>query len=118
MNASRRPISVLVIACLYLAVGCIGFVFHFRELRHPDGLSVELTEILAVVAGVFMLRGRNWARWLALVWMAFHVVLSAFGAFRELAIHAIIFAGIAWLLFRADAKRYFRSSDSQANRGT
>lgn len=111
MNETRRPISVLVIACLYLAVGCIGFVFHFRELRHPDGVSIELTEGLAILAGVFMLRGKNWARWLALAWMAFHVILSAFGAFRELAMHTIIFAGIAWLLFRADARRYFRGAE-------
>lgn len=110
MNATRRPISVLVIACLYLAVGCIGFVFHFRELRHPDGIWIALTEILAIIAGAFMLLGKNWARWLALAWMAFHVVLSAFGAFRELAVHSIIFVAIAWLLFRTDARDYFRSA--------
>lgn len=110
MNATRRPISVLVVACLFLAVGCIGFVFHFRELGHPDGIWVELTEMLAIIAGTFMLLGKNWARWLALAWMAFHVVLSAFGAFRGLAVHSIIFAAIAWLLFRTDARDYFRSA--------
>ena len=35
---------------------------------------------LAIVCGVFLLRGHNWARWLALAWIAFHVVLSAFHA--------------------------------------
>jgi hypothetical protein len=64
------------LAILYLVVGIIGFAYHFPELRagHPDAIWIELTEFLAIVAGVFMLLGRNWARWLALAWIAFHVV--------------------------------------------
>lgn len=89
-------------------------MFHFQELRQPDGVWIEITEALAILAGAFMLRGRNWARWLALAWMAFHVAIS-FGAVREFAIHCVIFAGIAWLLFRADARQYFhRSEEAQA----
>ena len=37
----------------------------------------------AVVAGIFMLKGRSWARWLALVWIASHVVISAFHPLHE-----------------------------------
>jgi hypothetical protein len=107
MNFGKRPVSILVLACVYLAVGSIGFVFHFRDLRQPDGLGIEVTELLAILAGAFMLRGRNWARWLALAWMAFHVALSAFGVLRELAIHTLILVVIAWILFRPEARRYF-----------
>src|SRR6185312_4871808 len=107
MNAVRRPVPVLVVACLFLAVGIIGAVYHIHDLRQPDGISIEITEILAIVAGAFMLRGSNWARWLALAWMAFHVGLSAFGDRRELVAHALIFAGIAWLLFLPESRRYF-----------
>ena len=32
MNDNKRPISILVLACVYIAVGVLGFVFHFREL--------------------------------------------------------------------------------------
>ena len=32
MKASQRPISVTIIACLYLAVGTVAFIYHFREL--------------------------------------------------------------------------------------
>ena len=80
MNANKRPISVTIVACVYLAVGTLAFVYHFRELlsRQPDSVGMELTEFLAVVCGVFMLRGHNWARWLALAWIAFHVILSVF----------------------------------------
>ncbi|HTD54828.1 MAG TPA: hypothetical protein VK670_05570 [Silvibacterium sp.] len=109
MSSSKRPVSVLVLACLYLAVGVAGFVAHFGDLRQTDGVWIELTEFLAIVAGAFMLRAQNWARWLALAWMAFHVVLS-FRAPPQLAIHALMLALIAWLLFRPEANRYFRSA--------
>jgi hypothetical protein len=57
-----------------------------------------------------MMRGQNWARWLAVAWMAFHVILSAFHAVRELAIHSLFLAVIAWILFRPEGARYFRGA--------
>jgi uncharacterized membrane protein HdeD (DUF308 family) len=104
----KRPILIWIIACLYLVVGSIGFVGHFRDFRQPDGIWIELTEFLAVLAGVFILLRRNWARWLALLWIAFHVVLSAFHTLRELTIHSL-FVMIAWILFRPAAKEYFHT---------
>ena len=106
---NKRPISVVIVACLYIAVGALGFAFHFREsLAHPhEGVWIELTELLALLCGIFLLRGHNWARWLAVAWMAFHVVLSV-SHLREFAIHCVLLAVIAWLLFRAEAGRYFR----------
>jgi hypothetical protein len=106
----KRPLSVTILSCVYLAVGVIGFAFHFRELLagHHDAVAIELTEFVAILCGVFLLRGHNWARWLAFVWIAFHVVLSAFHAIPELVIHAVFCVAIAWLLFRPEATRYFR----------
>lgn len=110
MNPVRRPVPVLVVACLFLAVGIIGTVYHIRDLRQPDGISIILTELVAILAGAFMLRGSNWARWLALAWMAFHVGLSIFADRRELAVHALIFAGITWLLFLPESRQYFKGA--------
>jgi hypothetical protein len=112
MNANKRPISVTILACVYLAVGVGGFAVHFRELmaRHPDAVGIEVTEFTAIVCGVFLLRGDNWARWLALAWIAFHVILSAFHAIPELVIHAVFCAVFAWVLFRPEAARYFRGA--------
>ncbi len=108
MNSAKRPIGVLLVSCLYMAVGAIGFVVNFPKLMalEPDSVWIELTELLALVAGAFLFRGRNWARWLALVWMAFHVAIS-FPVVRQVVAHSIIFGLIAWVLFRADARRYF-----------
>ena len=110
MNAIQRPISVTIVACMYLAVGTLAFVYHFRELlsRQPDSVGMELTEFLAVVSGVFMLRGHNWARWLALAWIGFHVILSVFDSGHGLVVHALLCVVIAWILFRPEAARYFR----------
>ncbi len=112
MNGNKRPLSVTILACVYIAVGTIGFVFHFQDFRargafQYDAVWVELTEFAAIVCGAFMLRGHNWARWFALAWIAFHVILSVFHAFPEFAIHCLFCAVIAWVLFRPEAARYF-----------
>ncbi len=113
MTANVRPLSITLLACLYIAVGAIGFVAHFGEIRagnvlRYDGIGIEAVEVVAIVTGAFMLRGHNWARWLAIAWMAFHVVLSAFGGLQELAIHAVFCVVIVCLLFRPAARQYFR----------
>jgi hypothetical protein len=110
-TTAKRPFSVLLVASIYLAVGVVGFAAHFRELleAHSDAPWIEITECLAIVAGAFLLRRHNWARWLAVAWLAFHVVLSAFHSVRETAIHGFLLLLIAWLLFRPAAGRYFQS---------
>ena len=108
----KIPVPVIAIACLYLVVGIGGFVAHFNERGVPDWIWVEVTELLAIVCGVFLLRARNWARWLASAWMAFHVVISI-GELDKLAIHSLFLVLIVWCLFRADAGRFFSKTHSQ-----
>ncbi len=115
-NMHRRSVSIL--AWLYIGVGTVGFVSHFTEVHarnvfQYDGIWTEIIEVLAIVCGAFMLRGHNWASWLALAWIAFHVVLSAFGAFHEFAIHSVFCAAIAWFLFRPEAVRYFHGERTE-----
>jgi len=116
MNGNKRPISVTILGCLYLAVGTIGFAYHGSEIIQAghaiqsDDVWVELVECVAIISGTFMLRGHNWARWLAVAWIAFHVILSAFHSFGQLAIHTLFCAVIAWFLFRPEAARYFRAA--------
>ncbi|MFZ0594561.1 MAG: hypothetical protein WAM39_29160 [Bryobacteraceae bacterium] len=115
MNRNKCPFSVAILGWLYIGVGTIGFVYHLteflaRDVFQYDIVWIELTELLAIVCGAFILRGQNWARWVALAWIAFHVILSAFRAFPELAIHCLFCAVIAWLLFRPEAGRYFHEA--------
>jgi hypothetical protein len=99
--------AILLVSCLYMAVGAIGFLVNIpQSMRLPQDILIELTELSALVAGVCMFRGCNWARWLALVWMAFHLAIS-FPAICQVVTHSIIFALIAWILLHPDARRYF-----------
>lgn len=108
MKETIRPSSVLAVACLYVAVGTGGFVVHLRDtLASPgEGVWVELVEVAAVIAGVFILRRCNWARWLALAWMAIHVAIS-FPVMAQVAVHSLFLAAIGWVLFRRPAGDYF-----------
>jgi len=117
MSSTQRPLSVTAIAWLFIAIGTVTFVYHSPGLLRPhaEDFLIESTELLALIAGLFMLRRQNWARWLALAWMTFHVVLSAFPPFQGLVIHVLIFAGIAHLLLRSDAAQYFRGTGEGAS---
>jgi hypothetical protein len=109
---SKRPISVTLISLLLAAAGAVGFVYHLRELNvqhlfQNDFVWIEFVRLLAVVSGIFMLRGQNWARWLALFWIGFHVVISAFHSIPELAMHGLLLVVFAYILFRLRARGYF-----------
>jgi hypothetical protein len=88
-------------------------VYHAGEIKlHDlfgnDALLVHAVRLLAIVGGAVALRGHNWARWLMLAWIGYHVVLSAFHAPVELIMHAVIAAIVAYALFRPPANAYFR----------
>jgi len=108
---NKRPLSITVLSWLYITTGTVGFAYHFSELRAQpfvyDTVGVELVRLIAIICGAFMLRGHNWARWLALAWIASHVVLSAFHGWPQLAIHSLLCAVFAFFLFRSGAGRYF-----------
>jgi hypothetical protein len=110
----KPPVAVVIVVAIYLLVGMMGFVYHFRELTagHQDAIAIELTELTAVVAGVGLVMRKNWARWLALVWVVFHVVISLFHPLSELLIHAALCILIAWLLFRPGTAQWFRRASS------
>ncbi len=107
----KRPVAVTIIGGLYIAVGAIGFATHLAEFKADYGfLLVQLLGLAAVVSGIWLLRGRNWARWLALAWMACHVVVSAFHTLPKLALHTVFLAILAYFLFRPAANRYFHAA--------
>jgi len=111
----KRPRSVVLVSCLFIATGIIGVAYHASDLKTQDPVQSDLilvlfVRLLAVVGGVFALRGANWARWLLLVWMAYHVGISALHSASELAVHALILVGVSYVLLRPDASGYFRGT--------
>jgi hypothetical protein len=106
---------VTIIACVYIVAGAGGTVVHLADQpRHhfePSTLAIVAVSFLAIFAGAFMLRGADWARWLAILWMAFHVGISFLEGWQKVVIHAVFLAVIAYFLLRRDAGEYFSAAD-------
>ena len=114
----KRPLAITVLSWLYIAVGVAGTAAHYVQFaqQRPSASEVfwiTLLGITAVVAGVFMLLAQNWARWLALAWMAAHVAISAVQPRRsELIVHSLFFVLFALLLLRREATAYFSKTQA------
>jgi hypothetical protein len=117
----KRPVSILIIGWLFIVVGAVslisGLVPGFGTSVNADNVLeavvASLVRILAVVGGVFVLRGRNWARWLLVVWLVFHVAISAQHARQELIVHVMLLVVIASFLFRPSVRGFFQNSRSE-----
>ena len=114
---NKRPLSVTVISWIFVAAGVFAFAYHVSEFKAQRPFEYVIVwvcflRLLAILGGVFALRGNNWARWLLLVWIAYHVVLSAFHSVSELVVHSLLFVVIAYVLFRPPASAYFRSASA------
>jgi hypothetical protein len=69
---------------------------------------VHLSRAVEIIAGIFMLYGQNWARWLLVAWLVFHVYVGALHSTGHLLTHALLFLIGIYLLFRPPANAYFR----------
>jgi hypothetical protein len=111
----KAPLPVIVISVLIMLAAVFGLYgvwlnFASHTISRNQALLVVVVNLLGVVAGTLTLRGRNWARWLAVAWMAFHVVISVGHALGELTVHAVLLVLFAYGLFRADARAWFQSN--------
>ena len=110
----KRPLSVTLIALLLILAGAAGIAYHFTDVNtwHPfpyGYIAILFIRLLAILAGIYLLRGRDWARWLALLWIAFHVGISFFDSWGAVVIHACFLAIFAYVLLRPAATAYFRT---------
>jgi len=78
--------------------------------------------LFLAVCGVFMFRGFNWARWLLVAWVGYHVYQSLAHTWFELMFNAVyyvhssweawvhmhVYIAILWIVFTPSANRYFR----------
>ncbi|WP_158749129.1 hypothetical protein [Acidobacterium sp. S8] len=114
---NKRPLIVTIVSWIFLVTGAISVVYHFMTFHLHQAFLGEnallSVRLLAIVCGAFMFMGRNWARWLALAWMAFHVALSFFHSLQEALVHSVIFLLIAYALFRPEARAYFRPASTR-----
>jgi hypothetical protein len=106
---------VTILGCLFIVAGLVGLTYHLLERPLEPGIVlVSLTRILAIVGGIFLLLGRGWAHWLILVWLGFHVVVSAFHSASEAFAHAALLVVVGYFLQRLPASEYFQASPSKS----
>jgi hypothetical protein len=119
----RPPRSIIFVAAVFILAGSAGLLndwwplltFHAAEQLaklQADGVwdlgLAWSTRLLAIVGGVGLLRGHNWARWLLLAWMLFHVGISFFHSLEEVLLHTVIFAPLSYLIFRRSLAPFFQ----------
>jgi hypothetical protein len=102
-----------IIGWVFIAAGVVGLGYHATELdlRRPfegDVLWVCLVRLLAIICGVFVLRGSNWARWGLVIWLGYHVGLSVTHTPVQLIVHGLLLAAVVYFLFRPRASVYLR----------
>lgn len=107
----KRPLSVTLISYLFIAAGTAGIIYHASELREiatrSEVIWVLTVRLLAIVGGLYALRGANWARWLLVAWIVYHVILSFYHSAAELVMHAALTVVVLIALFYKAANEYF-----------
>ncbi len=111
-----RPVAVVIVAILFILTGTIGFVYHTKDLFNsnnvlPETVWVLVLRILAVLCGILLLCRKNWARWLAVAWMLFHVVIGALNSTAQMITHIFFLVAIVVLLFLPVSSKYFHGSN-------
>ena len=107
----HRPLSVTLISYLFIAAGVVGIIYHASELKDvamPEVGLVLFVRMLAIIGGVFTLRGANWARWLLVAWIIYHVILSFYHSTAELIMHFVLSIVVVISLFYPKANTYFK----------
>ena len=109
----KPPLSVILICLLFIIAGISGIIYHAEEWSGNSALQEKLwilaIRLLAIIGGVFAWRGMKWARWLLLLWMGYHVVLSFYHTTAELLMHTVLMVVTIFCLFNRKANDYFKS---------
>lgn len=105
----KRPWEVTILGLLFIFAGAVGLFYHLTQDKLDWAtVPILLLRVLAVIGGIFLLLGRNWARWLTAGWLALHVAISAFHSMEQLVAHVVLLAIVAYFLFKDHAADYFR----------
>jgi hypothetical protein len=122
---TKRPLSITVISWIFIAFGGIALPISLLPLVDSSAANrmaghrfefwlTTVIQLLALISGVFMLYRFNWARWLLVVWVGYHIILSALHSLSELLVHTLLFAVVLYFVFRSQASAYFRGARAAA----
>jgi hypothetical protein len=109
LNIEKRPFEVTFLGWLFIAVGIITTIYHLVKASLDLWIiPIVLLGIIAVVAGVFLLGGAGWSRWLLLTWLAFHVVAIALESLSRAVTHLVLLVVVGYFLLGPPTSEYFR----------
>lgn len=109
----KSPLPVIIVSILFIIAGGVGFAYHLKEFFEPNAeidklIWIQFIRILAIVCGILLFLGINWARWLAIAWLLFHIVISALHSTAEMITHFILLIVVAVLLYLPVSSSFFR----------
>jgi hypothetical protein len=111
-DLAARPRLVTLLGWMLVALGAVECVYRLTRIQRPvhaSDFGVPLFELIILACGVFLLRGSDWARWLAVAWVGFHVVVGSLHSVPRGIVHGAIFLVFAWMMFRPEMNAWFRT---------
>jgi hypothetical protein len=118
LKMKNRSIPVIIVAILFILVGCAGFIDHIDELsglknNQNETILILFLEIVAIICGLLLLYRIGWARLLAIAWLICHIIISAFNSIPEMMAHIVFLIIVSILLFLPSSTSYFRNRNKQ-----
>jgi uncharacterized membrane protein HdeD (DUF308 family) len=109
VNSMKRPFQITILGWLFIMVGIVSTAHHlWKGTLDRWMILIVLVGVIAVVAGAFLLRGARWARWVLLVWLGFHVIVSALNSKWDALPHVALLVVIGYFLLGPPTSEYFR----------
>jgi uncharacterized membrane protein HdeD (DUF308 family) len=114
LNAAKRPFEVTFLGWLVITVGIFSTTYHLLKGSLDRWvIPIVLVGVIAVVAGVFLLRGAGWSRWLLLAWLAFHVVAIALESLLGGLSHLLLLVVVGYFLLGPRTSEYFQRTQQE-----
>jgi len=133
----KRPISVTVVAYLIIANAIVVGIPMLLALLHDETWKLMLDAaqhsplptpiylgfayvgvVLALVCGIYIMRGKGWARFLYICWSSFGGIVGVLTiGFPSMVLGAAKIGVFAFFLFRSAANRYFGDSPKEVRDG-
>ena len=110
----KRPFAVTFLGWLFIAVGLFALIYQLiKGTLDFWMITIVLFELVAVLAGMFLLKGRKWARWLLMAWVAIHVYIGAEHSLSAGLPHLLLLIAVAYFLFTPPDSKYFGSARAE-----
>ena len=114
LNAAKQPFEVTFLGWLFVAVGISSTIYHlYRGSLDRWTIPIVLVGLVAVVGGVFLLRGAGWSRWVILVWLTGHVVAIALESLVGAAEHLVLLVVVGYFLLGPRTSGYFQRAQGE-----